>query len=158
MTNPRPGSARWHSRVRRAAGGIAAVRSARNLNESSAPRWFARSWRFKLQAPTSREPRPGSARWQSRIRRAARGIAAVRSARNLTVSIAPRWFARSWRSKLQAPTSRELRPGNARHATRTAPNGFLRQLCCLFSHFARLCLLSSCNESRCPPHRRDLTM
>ena len=22
--------------------------------------------------------------------------------------------------------------------------------------FARLCLLSSCNESRCPPHRRDL--
>ena len=81
MTNPRPGSARWHSRVRRAAGGIAAVRSARNLNESSAPRWFARSWRSKLQAPTSREPRPGSARWQIRARAAPGGIAAVRSSR-----------------------------------------------------------------------------
>ena len=166
MANPRPGSARWHSRARRAAGRVAAVRSARNLTESSASRWFARSWRSKLQAPTSREPRPGSARWQSRVRRAAGGIAAVRSSRRCAKRLCCEGpyridYAKVVRAQLAfqiaSPNVAGTAPGQRppRNANRT--ERFSKATLLPFLAFGTFFLLSSRNESRRPPRRRNLT-
>ena len=135
------------NRARRAAGGIAAVRSARNLTESSASRWFARSWRSKLQALTSREPRPASCRGHSR------GTVCEEPHRIDCAKVVRAQLA----FQIASPNVTGTAPGQRppRNANRT--ERFSKATLLPFLSFGTSLPLSSRNESRRPPRRRNLT-